>query len=52
MFTTHQIAGWNPTPKNGDEWGMVCDIALLAIAIDTSAIRPNEIGVINQLNAI
>ena len=21
--TTHQIDGWNPTHKNGDEWGMV-----------------------------
>ena len=26
--TPHQIDGWNPTHKNGDEWGMVYDIAI------------------------
>ena len=25
--TTHQIDGWNPTHKDGDEWGMVYGIA-------------------------
>ena len=25
---THQIDGWNPTHKNGDDWGMVYDIAI------------------------
>ena len=28
MFTTHEIDGWNPTHKNGDEWGMVYDISI------------------------
>ena len=28
MFTSHEIDGWNPTHKNGDEWGMVYGIAV------------------------
>ena len=28
MFTTLIFHGWNPTHKNGDDWGMVYDIAI------------------------
>ena len=28
MITTLIFDGWNPTHKDGDEWGMVYDIAI------------------------
>ena len=34
QYTTHQIDGWNPTQKNGDEWGMVYGIAIPIITME------------------